>query len=374
MSNSLLAKKINLDLSIWTIVFPIFACLMLIPSIGNIFKSIHPISFELISGGFLIASVLAAVHHAEVVAHRVGEPFGTIILALAITVIEVSLIVSIMVSETGDQPSVLARDTVFAAIMIIITGIVGICLLIGGVRYREQNFIKQGVSTALITLVAISVLTLVLPNFTTSEAGGVYSESQLLFVAIISLILYGGFISVQTIRHRNYFLPNHEDDNMSELHADPPNNLTTTVSLILLILALIAVVLISKKLSPTVESFIIEIGAPKSLVGIIIATVILLPEGLAALKAARRDRLQTSLNLALGSALASIGLTIPAVAIVCYFTGTTVTLGIDSKSIILLVLSLSALYLSLNTGRTNVQQGIVLLTLFATYLFTTIVP
>lgn len=374
MSENFLAKKFKLDLPIWTIAFPIIACLFLIPSIGNIFQSIHQIFYELVLGGFLIMSVLAAVHHAEVVAHRVGEPFGTIILALAITVIEVSLIVSIMISETGDQPSVLARDTVFAAIMIIITGIIGICLLAGGVRFREQNFIKQGVSTALITLVAIAVLTLVLPNFTTSEAGGVYSESQLIFVAIISLILYGGFISVQTIRHRNYFLPNNDDGNMSELHADPPNNLTTISSLVLLLFALVAVVLLSKQLSPTIESFVMEIGAPKSLVGIIIASVILLPEGLAAYKAAKRDRLQTSLNLALGSALASIGLTIPAVAIVSYVTGMTVTLGIDSKSVILLVTSLAAVYLSLNTGRTNVQQGVVLLTLFATYLFTTIVP
>ena len=369
--NNFLSKKLNLALPYWTIICPFLAIFAL--GIADGFK--ENLWFSGFLGITLIAAVLAAVHHAEVVAHKVGEPFGTIILALAITVIEVSLIVSLMMSEEPGRPSVLARDTVFAAIMIILTGIIGVCLLVGGVRFREQNFIKQGVSTALISLIAISILTLVLPNYTTSDSGGVYSSSQLIFVAIISLILYGGFISVQTIRHRNYFLPENKDgDQISELIVDPPNLLTTISSLVLLIIALVAVVLLSKKLSPTIEGFVMDLGAPKSLVGIIIATVILLPEGLAAYKAARKNRLQTSLNLALGSALASIGLTIPAVAIVCYFTGLEVTLGIDAKSSVLLVLSLFTVYLSLSSGRTNIQQGIVLLTLFATYLFTTIVP
>ena len=369
--DNFISRKLNLSLPYWTIICPIIAILAL--SVATNYKD-NP-WFLAFLGVSLISAVLAAVHHAEVVAHKVGEPFGTIILALAITVIEVSLIVSLMMSEPIGKPSVLARDTVFAAVMIILTGIIGLCLLAGGVRYREQNFIKQGVSTALITLVAISILTMVLPNFTTSEGAGEFSPSQLIFVAIISLILYGGFISVQTIRHRDYFLPQTSEDNIaSELHVEKPNTLTTITSLILLIIALVAVVLLSKKLSPTIEAIVMDLGAPKSLVGIIIAGVILLPEGLAAYKAARKDRLQTSLNLSLGSALASIGLTIPAVAIVCYFTGLQVTLGIDGKSSILLVLSLFTVYLSLSSGRTNIQQGIVLLTLFATYLFTTIVP
>lgn len=368
-ATNILAKKFNIDLPIWSILCPILAIVSLF-----LLNSDHIFVYVLLAVA-LISSVLSAVHHAEVVAHKVGEPFGTIILALAITVIEVSLIVSLMISETGDAPSVLARDTVFAAIMIILTGIIGICLWVGGVRYREQNFIKQGVATALITLIAISILTLVLPNFTTSEVVGVYSKSQLIFVAIISLILYGGFISMQTIRHRDYFLPPQSKDGMaSELHVAPPNTFTTVASLVLLLIALVAVVLLSKKLSPAIEDMVFSLGAPKSLVGIIIATVILLPEGLAAYKAARKNRLQTSLNLALGSALASIGLTIPAVAIVCYFTDMQVTLGIDAKSVLLLVLSLFTVFLSLTSGRTNIQQGIVLLTLFATYLFTTIVP
>lgn len=368
-TTNFLSRKFKLDLPIWTILCPIIAIFALF-----FIDSTHYIS-SIILGAALISAVLSAVHHTEVIAHKVGEPFGTIILALAITIIEVSLIVSLMVSETGEGPSVLARDTVFAAIMIILTGIIGICLWAGSIKFREQDFITQGVSTALITLIAISVLTLVLPNFTTSETKGIYSESQLIFVAIISLILYGGFISVQTIRHRDYFLPKQEENaTVSELHAAPPNTLTTITSIFLMIIALLAVVLLSKKLSPSIESMVLHLGAPQSLVGIIIATVILLPEGLAAYKAARKNRLQTSLNLALGSALASIGLTIPAVAIVCYFSGMQVTLGIDNKSTLLLILSLFTVYLSLKTGRTNIQQAIVLLTLFATYLFTTIVP
>lgn len=370
--NNFLSKKLKINLPSWTVVFPFIALILLLLN-GSYQESGW---FLTLLGIILITAVLSAVHHAEVIAHKVGEPFGTIILALAITVIEVSLIVSLMISEGNDEPSTLARDTVFAAIMILLTGIIGLCLWAGGRKFREQAFTQQGVSAALITLVAISILTLVLPNYTTSEAGNIYSPSQLIFVAIISLILYGGFISMQTIRHRDYFLPDPETKNIKkeEVHATPPTTLTTIISSVLLIAALVSVVLLSKKLSPTVESMVMDMGAPKSLVGIIIATVILLPEGLAALRAAQNNRLQTSLNLALGSALASIGLTIPAVAVVSFFSGLTVTLGIDAKSTLLLILSLFTVYSALNAGKTNMLQGIVLLVLFATYLFTTIVP
>jgi len=384
MYNNLFAKKFKISLPLWAIIAPIIGVFALsLTSTGESASTVTSIFF----GIALIISVLAAVHHAEVIAHKVGEPFGTIILALAITIIEVSLIISLMLSEKTDSPSTLARDTVFAAIMIIITGIIGLCLLVGSYRYREQSFIKKGVSTALTTLVAISILTLVLPNYTTSEIEGVYSNSQLIFVALISLVLYAGFIIVQTIRHRDFFLSepdvnplekkktlNEIEQAEIEIHGEIPNLKTTIASLTLLFVALIAVVLLSKKLSPTIESIVYSIGAPKSLVGIIIALVILLPEGLAAYKAARIDRIQTSLNLALGSALASIGLTIPGVAIVCYFTGMKVSLGIDAKSTLLLVLSLFIVSLSLNSGKTNIQKGVVLLVIFATYLFLTVVP
>ncbi|WP_306349767.1 calcium:proton antiporter [Flavobacterium sp. '19STA2R22 D10 B1'] len=368
--NNFLSKKLKIDLPLWTVLFPIVAVLLFI------FSGSESGWFAGVLGAILIASVLSAVHHAEVIAHKVGEPFGTIILALAITVIEVSLIVSLMISEGNNEPSTLARDTVFAAIMIILTGIIGICLWAGGRKFKEQAFTQEGVSAALITLVSIAILTLVLPNFTTTVEGNIYSDSQLIFVAIICLILYIGFISVQTIKHRDYFLPKKDPNKVitEEEHASPPSTSTTIASSILLIVALVVVVLLSKKLSPTIETIVMDLGAPKSLVGIIIALVILLPEGVAALRAAQNNRLQTSLNLALGSALASIGLTIPAVAAVSYMTGLKVTLGIDAKSMLLLVLSLFTVYSALNSGKTNIQQGIVLLVLFATYLFTTIVP
>jgi Ca2+:H+ antiporter len=359
--------KINLSLPLWTLVLPIFAWVVYLGS--SFFQNGI---YSLVLAVALIGSVISAVHHAEVVAHRVGEPYGTLVLAIAITIIEVSLIVSLMLAG-GPETAALARDTVFAAIMIILTGIIGICLLVGGIRYREQVFGEFGVSAALITLTAISVLTLVLPNYTTSILGPVYSESQLIFVAIVSLVLYGAFVMIQTGRHRDYFLPR-DAEGIEDVHAEPPTNLATALSLVLLFIGLVAVVLIAKALAPVIESGVVELGAPKSLVGVIVALVILLPEGMAALRAARKNRLQTSLNLALGSALASIGLTIPAVAIVSIFTGLTVTLGIDTKSIVLLVLSLFTIVISFGTGRTNILQGVVLIVIFAVYLFTTIVP
>jgi Ca2+:H+ antiporter len=359
--------RIKLPLPFWTIIAPVAACIIYLVS-----SQAQGTFISALLGFVLIASVLAAVHHAEVIAHRVGEPYGTLVLAIAITIIEVALIVSLMLAG-GAETTALARDTVFAAIMIILTFIIGLCVLVGGIRYKEQTYGAYGVSAALITITAISVLTLILPNFTTSIAGPVYSSSQLIFVAIVTLILYGAFVMIQTVRHRHYFLPP-EGADREDVHAAPPTRLTTLLSLILLVISLGGVVLIAKALAPGIETTVIELGAPKSLVGVIVAFVILLPEGLAALRAARNNRLQTSLNLALGSALASIGLTIPAVAIVSMFTGLTITLGIDTKSIVLLVLSLFTIMISLATGRTNILQGIVLLVIFAVYLFTTIVP
>lgn len=359
--------KLKLPLPLWTIAAPVVAWLLFFgksASSGNMYAGLLALS--------LTGAVLAAVHHAEVVAHRVGEPYGTLVLAIAITIIEVSLIVSLMLVG-GSGTSEIARDTVFAAIMIILTGIIGICLLSGGARFGEQSVARSGVGAALVTLTAISVLTLILPNHTSSVLGPIYSSSQLIFVAIVSLVLYGTFVMIQAVRHRDYFLPP-EAGAGEETHADPPTALTTILSLLLLLVSLGAVVLLAKTLAPAIEKGVVNLGAPKSLVGIIVALVILLPEGLAALRAARKNRLQTSLNLALGSALASIGLTIPAVAIVSILTGLPVTIGIDTKSTVLLVLSLFTIMLSFATGRTTVLHGVVLLMIFAVYLFTTIVP
>lgn len=355
------------SLPIWTIVAPIAAWLLLI---GTRFDLGLFYTFLLVVG--LLGGVLAAVYHAEVVAHRVGEPYGTLVLALAVTLIEVALIVSLMLAG-GEETMGLARDTVFAAIMIILNGIVGICLLAGASRHKEQTFGLLGVSASLATLAAIAVLTLVLPNYTSSAVGPFYSSSQLAFIAIISLVLYGTFVLVQTVRHRDYFLPD-ESTNDEEVHAAPPSDKAAWISGGLLLVCLGAVVLLAKSLAPSLELAVASAGAPKTLVGIIIAAVVLLPEGLAAVRAARANRLQTSLNLALGSALASIGLTIPAVAIVSLTTGWSLSLGLDIKSTVLLLLSFIVATLSLGTGRTTVMQGTIHLVIFAVYLFTTIVP
>jgi len=363
--------KLSSRLPVWSILCPVAAWVPLVlilaghgVGLGNLFEVFLVIA--------LIAGILAAVFHAEVVAHRVGEPYGTLVLALAVTGIEVALIVSLMIAG-GEAARGLARDTVFASVMIILNGMVGLCLLSGGRRHGEQSFGLFGVSAALVTLAAISVLTLVLPNYTTTTPGPVYSRSQLSFIAVVSLMLYGTFVLVQTVRHRDYFLPTTAEADEA-VHAPPPSNQMTLLSATLLLVCLGAVVLLAKALSPSLERIVGSIGAPKTLVGIIIAVVVLLPESIAAYQAARANRLQTSLNLALGSALASIGLTIPAVSIVSLMTGWTLSLGIDAKSTVLLVLSLFVASLSLGTGRTTVMQGTVHLVIFAVYLFTAIIP
>jgi Ca2+:H+ antiporter len=265
-----------------------------------------------VAGAILIANVFASVYHAEVIAHRVGEPFGSLVLAVAVTVIEVALIVSVMVGVGGKAG--LARDTVFAAVMIVCNGIVGLCLLAGGMRHFEQGFQVQGASAALAVLAALTILTLILPNATTSAAGPIFSTSQLIFAGAVSLVLYGSFIFIQAVRHRDYFLP--IENAREEAHVAPPSSMTFFISVGLLLIALAGVVGLAKALTPTVETAIVVLGAPKAVVGIVIAALVILPEGLAALRAARANLLQTSLNLALGSGLASIGLTIPTVAAV----------------------------------------------------------
>lgn len=350
----------------WTWLAPAFAWLLVVVS----FRGHLP---ALLLGVALIGTVLAAVHHAELVAHRVGEPFGTFLLAVAVTVIELGLIITLM-SAGGESAATLARDTVFAAVMIILNGLVGICILIGAIRHKEQVFQQTGVSASLATICALTVLTLVLPNFTISQPGPVYAPSQLGFVAVVSFLLYMTFVAVQTVRHRDYFLPDRSVVADSEMHADPPTGRDTVISSILLIVCLGAVVLLAKTLAPPIEAAVSAAGAPIAIVGVIIAALVLLPESIAALRAALANRLQTSLNLGLGSALATIGLTIPAVAALSMMAALPIALGLDTKSTVLLFLTLIVSTLTLGTGRTTVLQGAVHLVIFAVYLFTTIVP
>lgn len=319
----------------------------------------------------LMATVFVAVYHAEVVAHRTGEPFGTLVLAVAVTVIEVALIVSIMIAAPTGKAA-LARDTIFAAVMIVCNGIVGTCLLWGGARHHEQGFQLRGASAALAVLAALTVLTLILPNVATTVSGPFFSTSQLIFAGFVSLLLYGSFVFVQTVRHRDYFLP--VDSGSDEDHLQPPSNTTAFVSVGLLLVALVAIVGLAKSLTPAVERALASLGVPEAVVGIVIAALVLLPEGVAALRAAQANRLQTSLNLALGSALASIGLTIPAVAALSIALQRPLELGLSAKEQVLLFLTLLVGVITLGTGRTTVLQGIVHLVIFAAFLFFAVVP
>ncbi len=329
--------------------------------------------YQLLVAAGLLASVLAAVHHAEVVAHRVGEPYGTFILAVAVTVIEAALIVSLMLSA-GPAGTALARDAVFAAVMIAITGMMGICMLAGGSRHHEQSFRLDGVSGALVTLAAISVLTLVLPNYTVTTPGPYYSAAQLAFISLVTLVLYVAFAIFQTVRHRDYFLPPASAVAHEDAHAPPPSNRVAWAAFALLFVSLAAVVLLAKSLAPALEAALSRTGAPAAVLGVIVAAIVMTPESLAAVRAARANRLQTSLNLALGSALACVGLTIPTVAALSLAFGWPLELGLDGKGTVLLVLALFLSALSLGTGRTTVLQGAVHLVLFAVYLFTTFIP
>lgn len=326
----------------------------------------------LISGVALASAVFVAVHHAEVVAHCVGEPFGTLVLAVAVTAIEATLILSMMMAG-GTDMAVLPRDAIFAAVMIICTGVVGLCLLMGGLAHREQTFRVEGAGAGLAALMVMVGLSLVLPSFTTTTPAGTYSRSQLAFVALTSVALYAIFVFVQTVRHRDYFIPNTNASD-PETHAAPPTKAQAWGSFGLLLLSLVAVVGLAKVLSPTIERAVAAANAPRAVVGIVIATLVLLPETWAAVRAARADRLQTSMNLAIGSALACIGLTIPVVVVAAILFDLPLVLGLAPKEIALLALTFLVSAVTLGTGRTYVMQGAVHLVLFVAYLFLAFVP
>ena len=346
----------------WTWTWPLLALLILLMT--SLLGSRGPLAA--IAAAVLLATVFTAVYHAEVVAHRVGEPFGTLVLALAVTVIETALIISMMLAAPAEKAG-LARDTVFAAVMIVCNGIVGSCLLWGAAHHHEQGFQIQGASAALAVLAALTTLTLILPNYAASELGPMYNAPQLIFAGLVSLVLYGSFVFIQTVRHRDYFLPARPDE--ADAHASPPTDRIAILSGILLLVSLVCVVALAKVLTPTVEFGIAYLGVPKAVVGIVIAALVLLPEGLSALRAAGNNRLQTSLNLALGSALATIGLTIPAVVAISIVLRQPLELGLGAQDQVLLALTVFLGVITLGTGRTTVLQGIVHLVVFAVFLF-----
>jgi Ca2+:H+ antiporter len=323
-------------------------------------------------GAALLAAVISAVHHAEVIAHRTGEPLGTFVLALAVTVIEAALVISIMLAG-GINDATVARDTVYAAVMIICNGVVGICLLLGGIRHVQQSFRIEGTGSGLAALATLSTLVLVAPTLTISAPVGAYTHAQLVFVALSSLTLWLVFVFIQTVRHRDYFLPDASSDDES-IHAPPPGIRAVWTSSALLIVSLVGVVGLAKVLSPGLERAVVELRAPRSIVGILIAMIVLLPETVAAVRAARANRFQTSMNLAFGSAMASIGLTIPVVVAAAVALHLPLTLGLGPMDIALLALTFVVGSITLGSGRTNIMQGAIHLVIFAAFLILTLVP
>ena len=361
----------------WTISLPVIAVVALAATWG---REPGPLVLVL-EGALLIASVLAAVHHAEVVAHRVGEPFGSLVLAVAVTVIEVALIVTLMLAGKGEVAS-LARDTVFSAVMLTMNGIVGLSLLLGAARHQLPRFNPEGTGSALGTVITLATLTMVVPTFTISHPGPVFTAGQLAFVAVASLALYGAFVFTQTIRHRDFFLPtgtirsetDDAGDADDDVHAEPPTNAKALASLGLLLVSLVAVVGLTKIESPAIEAAVAWVGFPASFVGVVIATLVLLPESIAAIKAAKADRMQISMNLAYGSAMASIGLTIPTIAVASAWLPYGLELGLAPIQIVLLVLSGAVAMLTVVPGRAKTLQGWLHLSILAAFIFLSVSP
>jgi Ca2+:H+ antiporter len=352
-------------------IFPVLAILFFV------FVTVLDYTFALSPAGMLFAIVLliilfgtvfAAVHHAEVIAERIGEPYGTLLLTLAVTIIEVALIATIMLGDKA-VPT-LARDTVFAVVMIVCNGLVGICILVGGLRYREQDFQVSGANLYLSVLAVLATITLILPDYTLTTPGPLYSEAQLGFVSVVTIILYGVFLYTQTIRHRDYFI--REAEGAADHGAQTSGPLLLSIGLLLI--SLLAVVLLAKKFSLVVDAGAAMIGAPPAFAGILVALLILLPESVAAIGAARNNDLQKSINLALGSSLATIGLTVPAVAVAAYTLEKTLVLGLQDREIVLLVLTFILSMLTFGTGRTNILFGMLHLVVFAVFVFMVFVP
>jgi Ca2+:H+ antiporter len=355
----------------WTVLVPVLAIVALALTWG---QEPGPALVSVVAV-LLAGAVLAAVHHAEVVAHRVGEPFGSLVLAVAVTVIEVALIVTLMVSG-GPETATLARDTVFAAVMITTTGIVGISLLLGARRFGVTLFNAEGSGAALATVTTLATLSLVLPTFTTSQPGPEFTTPQLSFAALASLALYAMFVLTQTVRHRDFFLPVTQEgvEPAEDEHASPPTTRAALTSLGLLMVALVAVVGLAKVESPAIEDGVELVGFPQSFVGVVIALLVLAPETLAAVRAARRGRIQISLNLAYGSAMASIGLTIPTIALASVWLEGPLMLGLGATQMVLLVLTVVVSVLTVVPGRATRLQGGVHLILLAAFIFLAINP
>ncbi|MFO1106094.1 MAG: hypothetical protein U1E34_08320 [Amaricoccus sp.] len=329
--------------------------------------SVHSPLYLLLAPPVLIAAVFAAVRHAETVSIRLGETAGAVVLALAVTAIEVGLIGSVMIASP-QHPTTVARNTVFAGVMVVLNGVIGVSLLLGAGRWREQTFEVQGTTSALAVLGTLAAVTMILPSYTVTAPGPYYTTLQLAFVAVAALVLYGVFLFAQAVSQKHYFA--------SPETARPRRigGLRALASGGMLLVALVAVVVLADSLTPTVQRFVTGHGMAEEMVSVVIATLVLLPEGSSAVRAAWGNRLQTSLNFALGSAIASTGLTIPAIALFSALLHQPIDLGLAPEHIALLITSLFAATLTLSTGRTTVLQGAVHLVIFVVFLVIAAVP
>jgi Ca2+:H+ antiporter len=313
----------------------------------------------------IMVSAFAVVRHADILAARLGEPFGTLVLTLSMSSMEMMMIVAVMYAGQGGAS--LARDTMLAIVMIVLNGLVGICLLLGGMRYREQTYNLYGANTFLAVILPLSVLGLVLPTFTVSSPGPTLSPLQSTLLIVMSVGLYGIFLAIQTMRHREYFISPSTAAKDGEIHSSDKSQPIGYHSLLMLAYVL-PIVILAKQIAVPIDYGISVLGAPAALGGLLVAVLILSPESLAAVRAALANQLQRSINLSLGTALSSIGLTIPAVLIIGFITDRTIILGLDAANIILLLLTLVVSMLTFALARTNVLQGAVHLLLFIAYL------
>jgi len=316
--------------------------------------------------GVILFSAFAIVRHAEGLATILGEPLGTLVLTLSAIGIEVLMISAVMLAS--DAKPAIARDTMFSVVMTLLGGMTGVSLLLGGLRHHEQTYNLQGANAYLALIIPLAVLGLVLPTFTTTSAGPTLSAFQSIFLSLMSVGIYGTFLAEQTSRYRKFFIPL-EADAERDLDLDGEHEVKSTRHhAIFLVLYILPLVILAKKLAVPLEYGTRVLGAPQALSGFLVGVLILSPEAMSAIKAAQRNQLQRSFNILLGSVLATIGLTIPAVLVIGLLTGKTVYLGLDAVNTILLLLVLAVSAVTLSSGRTNALQGAVHLLIFLAYL------
>jgi len=358
------------------VALPLFAvglavAVRLVPDIVDALPFAAEVALSIVILAITVATVFVVLAHAEAIAHRVGEPYGTLILTLAVTTIEASVIVSMMLH--GENNPTLARESVFSTVMIVCAGVVGICLTLGGLRHRQQDLKRQGTSALLAVIIALAGLTLVLPHFTLGAGPGNFTVAQLGLVSLLCILLYGSFLLAQITRHREDFIDAGAPP-VPAGHGKPSGRLPVRV--LLLIVGLVGIVLLAEFVAAGLEEGLVELDVPQpdAVIGAFIATLVLLPESISAIRASYRNELQRSLNIALGSACATIGLTIPVVAVAAIVTGHGLTLGLEPGDIVLLLLALAVSMVSFGTGRTNALTGGVHLVIFVAYLLLIAVP